>query len=60
MRVLVTWGSKGGGTEGIGRMIGQALTDAGLDVVALRANEVKRIDAFGFDLTPAMVAEAEV
>lgn len=37
MRVLVTWGSKAGGTEGIGRMVAEELAAQGLDVVAAPA-----------------------
>ena len=32
MRVLVTWGSKRGGTEGIAQLVGDALREAGFDV----------------------------
>jgi menaquinone-dependent protoporphyrinogen oxidase len=35
MRVLVTWGSKRGGTEGIARIIGERLIEAGHEVVFL-------------------------
>jgi menaquinone-dependent protoporphyrinogen oxidase len=43
MRVLVTWGSKRGGTEGIGRMLGEALAEHGFDVVATAAKKMKRL-----------------
>jgi menaquinone-dependent protoporphyrinogen oxidase len=46
MRVLVTWGSKRGGTEGIGRMLGDALHARGFDVVMAPANRVKGLDTF--------------
>jgi len=46
MRVLVTWGSKRGGTEGIGRMIGEALQERGLEVVALPADRVGGLGGF--------------
>jgi menaquinone-dependent protoporphyrinogen oxidase len=39
MRVLVTWGSKLGGTAGIGRSIADTLAARGIDVVALPAEE---------------------
>ncbi|MGA7124483.1 MAG: flavodoxin domain-containing protein, partial [Polyangiaceae bacterium] len=48
MRVLVTWGSKRGGTEGIARMLGEALREAGLDVDILplaKAAAAKAFDA---------------
>lgn len=38
MRVLVTWGSKLGGTAGIGEMIAHTLEEAGHDVVAVPAS----------------------
>jgi menaquinone-dependent protoporphyrinogen IX oxidase len=34
MRVLITWGSKRGGTEGIARSLGESLRAQGLDVDA--------------------------
>lgn len=46
MRVLVTWGSKMGGTAGIGRMIAEALEDQGHDVRAMPAGEVTGLDTF--------------
>jgi menaquinone-dependent protoporphyrinogen oxidase len=46
MRVLVTWGSKRGGTAGIGRMLGEALEEKGLEVVATSVDQVKRLDNF--------------
>jgi menaquinone-dependent protoporphyrinogen oxidase len=39
MRVLVTWGSKRGGTAGIGRALADALAEHGMDVVAAPAEE---------------------
>jgi hypothetical protein len=42
MRVLVTWGSKRGGTEGIARIIGLALKEHGFDVDMLPAEKVER------------------
>jgi menaquinone-dependent protoporphyrinogen oxidase len=47
MRVLVTWGSKRGGTEGIARIIGETLEARGLDVDLLPARRALR--ASGFD-----------
>lgn len=41
MRVLITWGSKRGGTEGIAQMIGEALRDAGVDVDLRPAESVR-------------------
>jgi len=46
MRVLVTWGSKRGGTEGIGRTIADALRAEGLDVEVLPAREASRAARF--------------
>lgn len=46
MRVLVTWGSKHGGTEGIGRIVADTLAARGHDVVACSADEVKALDTF--------------
>jgi hypothetical protein len=36
-RVLVTWGSKRGGTEGIGKIIAGELERHGFDVVSMAA-----------------------
>lgn len=47
MRVLVTWGSKRGGTEGIARMLAEALAQEGVDVLLLPAKQAMR--ARGFD-----------
>lgn len=47
MRVLVTCGSKRGGTEGIGRMLGQALEAAGFEVVASPVAKLRTLDGFG-------------
>lgn len=47
MRVLVTWASPHGGTEGIGRLISGELEAVGFDVVAQSAKHVT--DASGFD-----------
>jgi menaquinone-dependent protoporphyrinogen oxidase len=37
MRVLITWGSKRGGTESIARVIAETLRESGVDVIALPA-----------------------
>jgi len=47
MRVLVTWGSKRGGTEGIARGIARTLEQEGFEVTALGPREALR--ARGFD-----------
>lgn len=47
MRVLVTWGSKRGGTEGIARTIGETLRSEGYDVELLPARRASK--ASGFD-----------
>ena len=47
MRILITWGSKRGGTEGIARMIGEALEQEGHRVDVLPPEEAAR--ATGFD-----------
>ena len=46
MRVLIAWGSKRGGTEGIGRTLTEALREAGHDAIALPAGEGTRLDGF--------------
>ncbi|MBN2369141.1 MAG: hypothetical protein JXO72_01495 [Vicinamibacteria bacterium] len=46
MRVLVTWGSKRGGTEGIGRILGEALEAHGFEVVAAPADRAGNPDRF--------------
>jgi menaquinone-dependent protoporphyrinogen oxidase len=46
MRVLVTWGSKRGGTAGIGKMVADALAANGIDVVAAPAERVASLDGF--------------
>jgi menaquinone-dependent protoporphyrinogen oxidase len=46
MRVLVTWGSKRGGTEDIGRTIAEALRGRGFEVVAFPAGRVGRLAEF--------------
>lgn len=46
MRVLVTWGSRRGGTEGIARMIADAMRDASVDVDLRAAREIDRIAGY--------------
>ena len=46
MRVLVTWGSKRGGTAGIGAMIAETLRANGVDVVAVPVEQVASLDGF--------------
>jgi len=46
MRVLVTWGSKRGGTAGIGRILGEALLARGVEVVAVPADRVPAFARF--------------
>lgn len=46
MRVLVTWGSKRGGTEGIARIIGETLEARGFDVDLMPAAEALRATDF--------------
>jgi menaquinone-dependent protoporphyrinogen oxidase len=48
MRVLVTYGSSRGGTEGLARMVADGLRDCGLDVQVLppkQARDISRYDA---------------
>jgi menaquinone-dependent protoporphyrinogen oxidase len=47
MRVLVSWGSKRGGTEGIARMIAAELEQRGIDATPLAARQV--VDVQGYD-----------
>jgi menaquinone-dependent protoporphyrinogen oxidase len=46
MRVLVTWSSKRGGTEGIGRTVRDVFETRGFDAVAVPVDEVRRLDTF--------------
>jgi menaquinone-dependent protoporphyrinogen oxidase len=46
MRVLVTWGSKHGGTEGIGRLLAEALEGHGFEVVAAPVAGVGKLGEF--------------
>lgn len=46
MRVLVTWGSRHGGTEGIANQIAAALHDAGVEVAQRAARDVDSLDGY--------------
>jgi menaquinone-dependent protoporphyrinogen oxidase len=46
MRVLVTFGSKRGGTEGIALTIAEALSEAGFESVALPFGQVKSLETY--------------
>ncbi len=46
MRVLVTWGSKRGGTAGIGRIVSDTLGSRGFEVTAAPARDVERLDTY--------------
>ncbi len=46
MRVLVAWGTKLGGTEGIARIIGEVLEREGFDVSLARASDVRDPSAY--------------
>ncbi|MCC7540087.1 MAG: hypothetical protein IT379_27970 [Deltaproteobacteria bacterium] len=46
MRVLVTWGSKRGGTEGIARIVGDVLEAQGFDVTLAPARSAKDVASF--------------
>jgi menaquinone-dependent protoporphyrinogen oxidase len=46
MRVLITWGSKRGGTAGIARMLAEALEQEGIDAVLRPADEAKDVSSF--------------
>ena len=46
MRVLVTWGSKLGGTEGIARTIAQQLEMRGVEVAAVPAARLRNVSGF--------------
>jgi menaquinone-dependent protoporphyrinogen oxidase len=46
MRVLVTWSSKRGGTEGIGRTLRDALETRGFEAVAVSVDQVRELDTF--------------
>ena len=47
MRVLVAWGSKMGGTEGIARIVGEQLRKAGQEAVLVPAADVRDVNGFG-------------
>ena len=46
MRVLVTWGSRHGGTEGIARTLADAMRDANVDVELRAAREVDTLAGY--------------
>ncbi len=46
MRVLVTWGSKLGGTKGIARMVAEELEYRGIEVAFVPASELRGISGF--------------
>jgi menaquinone-dependent protoporphyrinogen oxidase len=46
MRVLVTWGSKLGGTEGIARTIAEQLESEGIEVAAVPAARLRSVSGF--------------
>lgn len=46
MRVLVTYGSKRGGTAGLAEMLGAALSDQGLQVDVRHPAEVERVEEY--------------
>jgi menaquinone-dependent protoporphyrinogen oxidase len=46
MRVLVTWGSKLGGTEGIARTIAEQLENQGVEVAAVPAKRLRSVSGF--------------
>jgi menaquinone-dependent protoporphyrinogen oxidase len=46
MRVLVTWGSRHGGTEGIANQIAAAMRDASVDIELRAAREVKTLAGY--------------
>jgi menaquinone-dependent protoporphyrinogen oxidase len=46
MRVLVTWGSRHGGTEGIARMIADAMRNASVDVELRAAREIATLAGY--------------
>jgi len=46
MRVLVTYGSTRGGTEGLAHMIGDRLREKGLEVDVLAAGQVVRLETY--------------
>ena len=46
MRILVTFGSKRGGTEGLARMVADGLREEGFDADVIPAAEVVRLDGY--------------
>jgi menaquinone-dependent protoporphyrinogen oxidase len=47
MRVLVAWGSKRGGTEGIARIIADELRTLGVEAALAPASEVREVRGYG-------------
>lgn len=45
-RVLVTWGTQRGGTEGIARMVAEILAQSGYEVVASPAGKIRDVSSF--------------
>jgi len=46
-RVLVTWGSKRGGTAGLAQIVAESLRDAGFEVTAAPAQKVRGLEGYG-------------
>ena len=46
MRILITWGSKRGGTEGIARIVGEVLQKQGFEVTMEPASRVRDVRAY--------------
>jgi menaquinone-dependent protoporphyrinogen oxidase len=46
MRILVTWGTKQGGTEGIARIIGEQMRSDAVDVDIVPANQTRGLEAY--------------
>jgi menaquinone-dependent protoporphyrinogen oxidase len=46
MRVLITYGSSRGGTEGLARMVADGLRDCGLDVEVLQPKQARDISGY--------------
>lgn len=46
MRVLITFGSARGGTEGLAQMVADGLSDEGMMVEVLPADRVRRLDGY--------------
>ena len=46
MKVLVTWGSKRGGTAGIGEIVASTLRERGMEVAAASADDVSDVESY--------------